>query len=110
MQVCFAQMRKENKKMLKKLSSKKKSRKQKKKKVYYSSSDSSDDSDSEQDDGSCESIGDYVIDTNLSAKLNVNHTYESSVPIKFAQTNFSSERKKVVKAKGLEYAYYLRTM
>ena len=47
MQACFAQMRKENKKMLKKLSSKKKSRKQKKKKVYYSSSDSSDDSDSE---------------------------------------------------------------
>jgi len=46
MQACFAQMRKDNKKLLRKLSSKKKSRK-KKRKAYYSSSDSSDDSDSQ---------------------------------------------------------------
>ena len=43
----------------------------------------------------------YEIYTNLSAKLTVNHIYESTTPIKFAQTNFSSERKKVVKGEGL---------
>ena len=31
----------------------------------------------------------------------MNHTYESSAPNKFAPTNFSSERKKVVKGEGL---------
>jgi len=71
MKVCFAQIRKENKKLLKKLSSKKKSKKSNRKQ-YYSSSYSSDDSDSDKADGSCEIMKKYEIDTNLSAKLNVN--------------------------------------
>ena len=103
MKVCFAQMQKENKKLLKKLSSKKKSKKSNKKQ-YYASSNSSDDSDSDQDDGSCKSIGKYETDTKLSAKLNVNHTYESTAPIKFAQISYSTEQTQVVKGEGLVIA------
>ena len=96
MMACFAQMRKEKKKLYKKLSCPRKK--------YYSSFDSRDSSDSEQDDGFGENSVEYKvskIDTNVKAELNIEHTPINIVLIKFVDINVRIKWENIIYGTGL---------